>query len=71
MCGTNPCDKPSCTWGEKHRKECEARQVMRWDKPTRLAYYADVKKKRGDAAVKQLIEETEKQWKTSQQQSLL
>lgn len=70
MCGTNPCSNPNCTWGEGHRLQCEARLVMCWDKPTRLAYYADVKKKRGDTAAQQLIEETKKQWNTSQQSLL-
>jgi hypothetical protein len=70
MCGHQPCDKPSCTWGEAHRLQCEARQVMRWDRLTRLAYYADVKKKRGQAAAQHLIEETKKQWNTSQQSPL-
>lgn len=71
MCGAAPCDKPSCTWGEKHRRECEAREVMRWDRIKRTEYYADVKKRRGEAALKELIEEVKKQWSSSQQQSLL
>jgi hypothetical protein len=43
---------------------------MRWDRLTRLAYYAEVKKKRGEAATQQLIEETKRQWNTSQQSLL-
>jgi hypothetical protein len=70
MCGANPCGKPNCTWGAQHRLECEARLVMRWERITRLGYYADVKKKRGEAAAQQLIEETKKQWNTSQQSLL-
>ena len=70
MCGPSPCSKPNCTWGEKHRPECEARDVLRWDRLTRLTYYADVKKKRGETAAQQLIEETKKQWNTSQQSLL-
>lgn len=70
MCGHQPCDKPNCTWGERHRLECEARTVMRWDRVTRLAYYADVKRKRGDAAAQQLIEETKRQWNATQQSLL-
>jgi hypothetical protein len=66
MCGHQPCEKPDCTWTEKHRAECEARLVMLWDKPTRLAYYADVKKKRGEAAAQQLIEETKRQWRSQE-----
>ena len=71
MCGAKPCDKPNCTWGEKHRKECEAREVMRWDRVKRSDYYADVKKRRGEVALKELIEEVKKQWNVSQQPSLL
>lgn len=29
VCGKNPCEKPDCTWSERHRRECEARMVMR------------------------------------------
>lgn len=71
MCGAKPCDKPSCTWGERHRKECEAREVMRWDRFKRTEYYADVKKRRGETALKELIEEVKKQWNANQQPSLL
>ena len=70
MCGPKPCDKPNCTWAEKHRRECEARTVMRWDKERRNAYFLDVKKKRGTAAAKELIGEVNRQWKTSQQSLL-
>lgn len=70
MCGPAPCAKPNCTWSASHRLQCEARLVMRWDRITRLAYYADVKRQRGEAAAQQLIEETQKQWKTSQQSLL-
>lgn len=71
MCGKAPCDKPNCTWGEKHRQECEAREVMRWDRYKRTGYYADVKKRRGEAALKTLIEEVKNQWNISQQQPSL
>ncbi|OQA32199.1 MAG: hypothetical protein BWY57_02136 [Betaproteobacteria bacterium ADurb.Bin341] len=71
MCGQSPCDKPNCTWGEKYRKECEAREVMSWDRVKRSEYYADVKKRRGEAAVQELIEEVKKQWNANQQPFLL
>jgi hypothetical protein len=70
MCGHQPCDSASCTWTERHRLECEARHVAHWDRVTRLAYYADVKKKRGEAAAQQLIEETRRQWNATQQSLL-
>ena len=71
MCGKAPCDSPNCTWVEKHRKECEAREVMRWSREKRAEYYADVKKRRGEAAAQQLIKEVKEQWTISQQQPSL
>lgn len=71
MCGREPCDKANCTWGERHRRECEARTVMRWDRGKRTGYYEDVKKRRGEAAAQELIKEVKQQWNSSQQQSLL
>ena len=66
MCGPSPCSKPNCTWGEKHRLECETREVLRWDRLTRLAYYADVKKKRGETAAQELTKNVREQWQKSQ-----
>ena len=68
MCGRSPCDKPNCTWGEKHRRECEARAVMQLDRESRTAYYAEARKKRGDAAAQDLVTEVKRQWHISQQQ---
>lgn len=66
MCGKAPCDSANCTWGEKHRKECEAREVMLWSREKRAEYYADVKKRRGEAAAQQLIKNVREQWQKSQ-----
>lgn len=66
MCGTARCDKPNCTWSEKHRRECEARTVLRWPREKRTEYYADVKKRRGDAAAQELIRNVREQWQKSQ-----
>ena len=55
MCGHNPCDKPTCSWSEDYRRQCEARTVMRWDRIKRTEYYADVKKRRGEAAAQDSI----------------
>ena len=71
MCGTNPCDKPSCTWSQAHMLACEIRTVMRWPKEARNAFYADVLKKRGPAALAELREGVNREWKISQQQPLL
>ena len=66
MCGVKPCDKPNCTWGEKHRRECEARSVLRWPREKRTEYYADVKKRRGNAAAQELIRAVRAEWEKSQ-----
>lgn len=65
MCGMNPCDKPECTWGEAHRKRCEAKTILSWPKSTRLAYVADVKKKRGERSAQELIDEATALWTAS------
>lgn len=67
MCGPSPCDKPNCTWSETHRHECEAREVMRWDKERRTAYFQGVKKQRGKVAAKELIGEVNQQWLREQE----
>lgn len=66
MCGPAPCDKPSCTWGEKHRRECEAREVLSWSKDTRTAYYAMVRERRGEASAQQLIADVKAEWQRQQ-----
>ena len=71
MCGKAPCDSANCTWGEKHRRECEARTVLRWSREKRAEYYADVKKRRGEAAAKDLVTEVKRQWHISQRQPSL
>lgn len=70
MCGPKPCDKPSCTWSERYRLECEARWVLTLDKDARKAFYRGAKAKRGELAVKQLIVEVKRQWNASQQSLL-
>jgi hypothetical protein len=54
-------DNPATTHTEQHRLECEARTVMGWTKEKRQAFYAGVKKNRGDNAVKELIGEVKRQ----------
>ena len=71
MCGTHPCNKTDCTWSERHRRASEARTVMQWPREERTEYYADVKKRRGDAAAQQLIEDVKEQWTLSQRQPSL
>jgi len=68
MCGRSPCDSTNCTWGETYRRECEARTVMRWQREQRTTYYAEVRKKRGDAAAQDLVTEVKRQWHISQLQ---
>lgn len=62
MCGEKPCEKKSCTWSETFRRECEAREVMRWEREKRQGYYADVKKRRGEKALQSLVDEVNRQW---------
>lgn len=62
MCGPAACEKPECTWTETHRHECEAREVLKWDRERRLAYYGQVKAKRGEAAMQRLVDEVKRQW---------
>lgn len=63
MCGSRPCDSPSCTWSEAHRARCEARTVMRWPAQNRKAYYAKVAEKRGDASARQLVADVSTEWR--------
>jgi hypothetical protein len=44
---------------------------MRWSREKRAEYYADVKKRRGEAAAQQLIKEVKEQWTISQRQPSL
>jgi hypothetical protein len=46
---------------EQHRRECEAREVIKWDKERRQAHYIGVEKKRGRAAMLELWEEAKRQ----------
>lgn len=71
MCGAKPCDKSNCTWSEKHRRECEARTVLRWSREKRTEHYAGVKKQRGEEAAQELIKEVKQQWAISQRQPSL
>lgn len=71
MCGRAPCDRPNCSWGEEHRRECEARVVMRWPGEKRTEYYANVKKQRGEPATQELIREVNQQWTISQRKRSL
>lgn len=51
------------TNSEIHRRECEARLVMTWDKEHRQDHYISVETKRGRAAMLELFDETKRQWK--------
>jgi len=54
-------DTTSETW----RAICEARTVMRWPKEKRAAYYEDVQKKRGRAALERLKADVNREWAKS------
>lgn len=62
MCGRAPCEIMLCTWSEEFRRLTEARTVARWEKPDREEFYRLVKQKRGDAAMRQLVEDIRAVW---------
>lgn len=51
-----------CTWSEEFRRMTEARTVARWPKSEREGFYLLVKQKRGDAAMRQLVEDIRAVW---------
>ncbi len=51
------------TWSEQHRRECEARHVMKLPLGARREYYRHVADKRGEPAMHELIAEVNRQWK--------
>ena len=62
MCGEKPCEKKICTWSETHRRECEARELIRKPSDDRKAYYSKVQKSRGQKALDELRAEVNRQW---------
>lgn len=62
-CGCERCSvTPLQTFTERFRQECEAREVLGWDKGRRRAYYAQVKAKRGEQAMQQLVADVKRLW---------
>lgn len=51
------------TWTVEHLRACEAREVMRWPRERRQAYYAKVKAVRGEAGLRELVEAVNEQWR--------
>lgn len=66
-CSTLPL--PSHT--EQHRRECEARVLLRWSKTRREKYYRVVRATRGKMAASELIREVKEQWRKSQSPGLI
>lgn len=66
-----PCDCSQCsptprvTATEQHRRECEARGVLKMPKAQRVAYYEGVEKHRGIKGLQYLIEEVKRQYAAS------
>lgn len=56
---------------EKHRKECEARQVLKWSKEKRKEYYTGVQRERGAKAKDELIAEVNRQYKIQEREQAL
>lgn len=50
------------TCSEQHRRECEARYLMKLSLEARREYYAHVREKRGKPAMRELIAEVNRQW---------
>ena len=55
---------------EDHRRECEAREVMKWSHDRRIAHYTAILAKRGPAAMDELIAEVKRQYRLSQAQRM-
>ena len=62
MCGSRQCESWICTWKEPWRRITEARTVARWPKSEREEFYRLVKQKRGDSAMRQLVEDIRAVW---------
>lgn len=50
------------TWSEQHRRECEARHVMKLALEQRRTYYQHVAEIRGETAARELVAEVKRQW---------
>jgi|GEM_PF-2547241 len=48
---------------EEFRRECEAREVMKWPREKRTAHYEAIKLIRGQEATTALIDEVKKQYR--------
>ncbi len=55
---------------EQHRKECEARQILKYPKVKRVAHYEAVQKIRGQKAVLELIDEVKRQHKLQEEKTV-
>lgn len=54
---------------ENHRRECEARLVLKWPKEKRRAHYEAIRVIRGDKATDELITEVKRQYRISQEKA--
>lgn len=52
---------------EEFRRECEARQVMKWTDDHRQEYYKGVQSKRGQKAAEELVAEVKRQRRLSKE----
>lgn len=57
---------PEFLYSDLHRRECEARHVLKMDKESRYAYYKIVHEKRGEPALRLLIFDVEALYKKVQ-----
>lgn len=56
---------------EEYRRQCEARQVLKWGREKRQEYYRGVEAKRGPAAASELIAEVKRQYKLQEREQAM
>ena len=55
---------------EDFRRQCEAREIMKWSPQRRTAHYAAINQIRGPKAKDELIAEVNRQYRLRQQQAM-
>lgn len=58
-----------CQDREDHRRQCEARVVLKWPKEKRQAHYEAIRGIRGNKATEELITEVKRQYRISQEKA--
>jgi hypothetical protein len=58
------------TSSDEHRRDCEARTVMRWPREARANFYRQVRERRGEARAQQLIDDVNRLWRQQRQEAI-